>query len=89
MNQRKAFEDTLTRLREIGYDIMGNESEGIDYDHFEDMLRRIKAADAEGTPFSEAKIGRWLGWVQGAAAAGSCGGFSLDDAKKINQRWAD
>lgn len=87
MNQRAALQDTLAKLRANGMATCEIEEEGCDFDHFVDMHNRILAADHNGTPFSEAKLGRWLGWIQGAASA--CGFLTLDEAKHINQRWSD
>jgi hypothetical protein len=45
---------------------------------------RIIAADVGGIPFSETKIGRWLGWAQAAVVCN--GGGDLNDMKEINMR---
>lgn len=38
--------------------------------------------------FSEAKLGRWLGWAQAAVVAANIG-VTLDDVKALNKRFAD
>jgi len=49
-------------------------------------LRRM-AATAETSTFSEAKLGRWLGWAQCAVVAADVG-VTLADMKALNMKWA-
>ena len=56
----------------------------LDYPHLLDMYARITEADDIGEPFSETKIGRWLGWMQAAVVIH--GEASLEDMKQINMR---
>jgi hypothetical protein len=75
MNQRKAFDDTVALAIERGMPM--NEGSDIGLAHLLDMQQRI-------TPdFSEAKLGRWLGWAQCALVA-ACVEVTLDDVKHIN-----
>lgn len=63
-------------------------AEGCDYWHLQDMVERVEAAmSMPGMEFSEAKLGRWLGWMQGAVVAAQVG-LSLDDMKAINVSYA-
>ena len=59
-------------------------------DHLNDMLKQMvenaNPQDPDGG-FSEAKLGRWLGWMQAAGCA--MGVLNLDDAKTINIRHRD
>ena len=58
-------------------------------EHLRDMLavmeRGVNPQDTE-RDFSEAKLGRWLGWAQAAVVA--MGLATLDDMKNINRKWA-
>ncbi|MCW2315277.1 hypothetical protein M2322_000811 [Rhodoblastus acidophilus] len=57
-------------------------------EHMRDMMRRIDTNSDATAPngFSEAKLGRWLGWLQGVACG--LGVLTLEEAKAINMRWA-
>jgi len=51
------------------------------------LVEHIKGMPSRMTQdFSQAKIGRWLGWVQGAACAK--GWLLLDDCKRINAQFS-
>ena len=88
MNQLEAMRDTVNIYRawhrrwrqttKVGA------YEGCSLAHFEDMLCRV---EANPSGFSESKLGRWLGWMQGAMTA--IGALTLEEAKGINKRWAD
>ena len=84
MNQRKAFQETLELARACGFDNCSSDIPELDYPHLLDMYNRIIAADSIGEPFSETKIGRWLGWAQAAIVNGT--ELDLEDMKAINQR---
>lgn len=43
--------------------------------------------DTPSEPFSEAKLGRWLGWLQAAATA--AGALTLEECKAINRRYSE
>ena len=73
MNQLAAMKVTLDLIRRRQDEAM---------DHFEDMYERASQGE-----FSEAKLGRWLGWIQGAASAN--GLMTLDEAKEINRRHSE
>lgn len=62
---------------------------GCDFNHFEYMLKSVQLGKNPqgGDGFSEGKLGRWLGWIQGAAAA--AGYITLEECKEINKRWSD
>lgn len=55
-------------------------------EHLREMWERVRADDNPqgGKGFSEAKLGRWLGWAQCAVVAS--GVATLDDMKAINRR---
>lgn len=77
MNQREALKDTIQLAEERG---MPEEHQfpSLSLNHIRDMASRI-------TPeFSDAKIGRWLGWAQCAVVA--AGLATLDEMKAINQK---
>lgn len=84
MNMREAFRETLEIARANGLDNCTSDYSELDYAHLLDMYNQILAADATGTPFSETKIGRWLGWAQAAVVCN--GGGDLTTMKEINMR---
>lgn len=49
--------------------------------HFEDMYSRITA------DFSQAKLGRWLGYIQGVLCAR--GIVTLEELKRLNEKYAE
>ena len=53
-----------------------------DYWHLQDMVERAQSGE-----FSEAKLGRWLGWMQCAVVAADIG-LTLEDMKQINVSYA-
>ncbi|AHN84091.1 hypothetical protein GJ25_gp080 [Mycobacterium phage Hawkeye] len=81
MNQIQAFAETLNLAEESGMADCDFEIEEVNFVHLEDMLRRIKANPDD---FSDAKLGRWLGWAQACVVAG--GYATLEDMKQINRR---
>jgi hypothetical protein len=85
MNQREAFQDTLQICENRWPSPMFGETS---IEHMRDMLRRIDANTDPTTPegFSEAKLGRWLGYLQGVAVA--LGAMTLEECKDINRKWA-
>lgn len=88
MNQLAAMQETLTLAQESGMPDIDGFAEGCDYWHLQDMMDRAAAAMAmPGAEFSEAKLGRWLGWMQCAVVAAEIGP-TLEDMKQINKRWA-
>lgn len=77
--QRAAMDETVRRITgmlEWG-DVPLSKAEIALVEHIKDMPPRIDA------DFSAAKIGRWLGWVQGVSCAK--GWLLLDDCKRINK----
>ena len=59
MNQIAAMRETLTRAQEHGMADISGFAEGCDYWHLQDMVERAQSGE-----FSEAKLGRWLGWMR-------------------------
>lgn len=86
MNQIEAFRETLAYCEERWPAPMFGETS---IEHMRDMLRRIEANRDATAPdgFSEAKLGRWLGYLQGVAVGLDV--MALDDCKAINMKWAD
>lgn len=76
MNQRQAFKDTLDLAIEREMPDYPGTSYGLE--HLKDMWFRL---DEE---FSEAKVGRWLGWAQACVVID--GLATLDEMKAINLR---
>lgn len=87
MNQREAFRETLELARSHNMDNCSSGIFELDYPHLASMYQRILEADYTTEPFSETKIGRWLGWAQAAVVSNGCG--SLEEMKQINKRWAE
>lgn len=80
MNQREAFAETIEAAERAGMPALPGSPRGLA--HLKDMFGRLQPS------FSEAKVGRWLGWAQ-CAVEGSGVGLTLEDMKQINMRWAD
>jgi len=87
MNQREALRETIELARANGMDNCTSDIPELDFPHLVSMYDRIIAADVTSTPFSEAKIGRWLGWAQAAVVVH--GEASLEDMKALNMKWSD
>lgn len=88
MNQREAFRETIELAAKRGVPDLPGSDYGMD--HFYAMKIRIDndaASDADGRQFSEAKLGRWLGWLQGVLCAQ--GWVTLEEMKQLNKRWAE
>lgn len=85
MNQIAAMKETLDFARIAGMDVLSSDIPEVDFPHLHDMYERVIHAEE---PMSEAKIGRWLGWIQACVVAAGIG-LSLEDMKEINMRWAD
>lgn len=81
MNQREAFDATV-RLAVASAMPEGDAADGLSLAHLREMRQAIETGE-----FSEAKLGRWLGWAQAALVAADVG-ITLDDVKAINMRHA-
>lgn len=86
MNQLAAMIETVGLAYTRGHDARDYGIPAANHAHLQDMIRRGEAGLAAGT-FSEAKLRRWLGYVQGVLVAQEV--ITLDEAKAINQRHAD
>lgn len=86
MLQKKALIETIARWKELQSEngTLVPVEHSMTIEHAEDMLARIEEAEETGDRFSEAKLGRWLGWVQAAAVAAGVG-MTLEDMKEINK----
>jgi hypothetical protein len=85
MNQYEAFKETLDLCRPNWPAV---DEDFLSLEHHNDMLRRIdESRFTSGPSMSEAKMGRWLGWLQGVASA--LGLLTLDECKRINMKWSD
>lgn len=93
MNQLGAMYESVALGKERAKYVSDDEiiiKDGFSIEHMESMVRRARGLDSESTseyPFSEAKLGRWLGWIQAALTAQ--GLLSLEEAKEINKKWSD
>lgn len=92
MNQVAAMRETIKvaeqRLGDSTLNLskIMNLDETLQLDHLKGMLSMMEAnynPQKPGEGFSEAKLGRWLGWAQAACVA--MGVVTLDDMKKINR----
>jgi hypothetical protein len=91
MNQLDAMRDTLLLLQsrfDLEKTVPASEP-SVTLKHFVGMLEEASFAghpqiDPDGRPFSEAKLGRWLGWIQGAATAR--GLLTLEEAQAISRK---
>ena len=87
MRMLDAAKATVALAVERGYaEIRSDEDnmQSLSYNHIIEMLSKM-----ETTPMSDAKMGRWLGWLQAACVYGTGGAVSLDDCKRINMEHAD
>lgn len=75
MDMLSAFDATIQRAEERGMRRAYDEP-GFGLDHLRDMRSRITS------DFSDAKLGRWLGWAQASVVAVGCG--TLEEMKAIN-----
>jgi len=78
---RAAVDATIAAIeaaRAAGEGHSWNLAAGTDLAHFHDMRARMDQGDLD-----EGKIGRWLGWIQGAAVAHRW--LTLDQCKAINR----
>jgi len=85
MNQREALAETIKLAMIAGMDQVSSDNPDLDFPHLWDMYQRVIN---EPEAFSEAKLGRWLGWIQCAVVAADVG-LTLEDMKDINTRFAD
>lgn len=84
MRMIHAFQALVAEARDRDYDLINFETPHVDFEHLESMLDRIKA---DPTAFSDAKLGRWLGYAQGVLVANGC--MTLDEMKDLNRRFAE
>lgn len=61
----------------------------VSFGHCASMIRQMErgVSKESGEPFSEGKMGRWLGWIQACAVINS--GLSLEEMKEINKKWSE
>lgn len=83
MDQVKAMRATLELAQERDYWDIDFEEIGVDFDHLKSMVERIEGMPDE---YSEAKKGRWLGYMQGVLVANAV--MTLEEAKEINRRFS-
>lgn len=81
MNQIDALSETVALAEQHGMPELPGSELGLD--HLRSMLTRVN-----GSEFSPAKLGRWLGWAQCALVAAGVG-ITLDDMKALNLRHKD
>jgi hypothetical protein len=79
---KKAFEATMQLAYDRDYENVSFDEVGVDFGHFQSMFRKITEGD-----FSEAKLGRWLGYLQGVLVANQC--LTLEECKALNAQYAD
>lgn len=79
MNMKQAARYTFDEAVHRG--IVGVPIEGFSQDHLFGMVMKIQLDS-----MSEAKMGRWLGWLQAACCIATEGRLSLEDCKSINRR---
>ncbi len=79
MDMHAAAKETIEAIEKVGIE---NQIQGATIEHMKSMVSRW--------PFnkSEAKQGRWLGYIQGVAVVGTENRLTLEDMKAINKKWA-
>lgn len=80
MNQRQAFNETINLAIARGMSLSPGSDLGLD--HLIDMGARL----GDNPGYSDAKVGRWLGWAQCAVVAAGCA--TLEEMKQINLKWS-
>ena len=83
MNMIQAARETIELAAAHGMQDSEFEKPELNFPHLVEMLEKMEAGG-----MSEAKVGRWLGWMQ-AAVVCSCDDVSIEDMKEINRRNAD
>lgn len=81
MNMLEAMRATVDLALERGYQDVVFDEVGVDWYHLNSMLERVQPN------FSEAKTGRWLGYMQGVLVAN--GVATLEEMKELNKRFSD
>lgn len=76
MDMKRAAQRTIALAKKIGDDMRASDPT-LSMKHLEGMMDRWPE-------HSEAKAGRWLGWLQASVVAGSSGRIGLEDMKMIN-----
>ena len=84
MNQLAALIDTVSLAEARGMQLL---PPGLGLAHLWSMVDRVQEAKESGNPFSDSKLGRWLGWAQCAVVFS--GISTLDEMKELNKRYAD
>lgn len=80
MRTRDAMKATLAAARAAGHQHREGWPPGVDFAHLESMVERADPA------FSEGKVNRWLGYMQGVLVA--TGTLTLDQCKAIKKEFA-
>lgn len=80
MNQLEALRETVRLAEERGMPKLPGSDVGLAH-------LRSMADTAETASFSDAKLGRWLGWAQCAVVAANVG-VTLADMKALNTKWS-
>jgi len=85
VNMREAFRDTLSLAWQRGMHFKDEELQPeLTYQHLVVMHDEFALHPER---FSDAKLGRWLGWAQAAVVAAGCA--TLEEMKQINFKWRD
>jgi len=82
MNTKGAMQATIELAQQRGMDDGLNKIPGMGYKHLYSMWTKVCFND-----FSEAKLNRWLGWMQCAIVAD--GYATLEEMKELNRRYTD
>lgn len=80
MNQLRALRETVELAERRGMPTLPGSDVGLG--HLRSMLETVETSE-----FSEAKLGRWLGWAQCAVVAANVG-VTLADMKALNMQCA-
>lgn len=84
MRMLEAMEKTLALAAERGFEDTIFEQAGVDFEHLYSMYARVREYPGD---FSEGKLGRWLGYIQGVLVATET--ITLEEAKDLNRQFAD
>lgn len=81
-----AMDATLRLARQAGLDNLNSDTEHADYPHLQSLYDKSLEAIENGDPsFTEGKLNRWLGWMQGCVYCQAGGDIQMDGFREVNK----
>lgn len=84
MNMKEAMRETLELARQHNMHNCSSDNSELDFPHLQYMYDRVLGGICD---HNEARLGRWLGWMQAAVVAQT--DATLEDMKQLNRKWSD